>query len=168
MRLSTAASSGRLPVSLPRLFTGQSETPHFFPAFSLVAAPVRPALHIASSTMRASVMVAALCAHSMHPFYRRVAQVDMRARNAIMPLTVQHLQATQADLRELKHLQLLCDSYRSAQNRVFAAADPEDMPPVHLPLPCTTHVSSSLMHDATPPIERSSIHCRLLCNSGFT
>ncbi len=83
----------------------------------------------------------------------------MRARNAMMPLTVQHLQATQADLRELKHLQLLCDSYRSAQSRVFAAADPEDMPPVHLPFlaQCINQA-----HDATPPLERSSMYCRRL------
>jgi hypothetical protein len=61
----------------------------------------------------------------------RMAQVDMRARNEVLPLTLKHLQATHADLRELKHLQLLCDSYRTAQARVFAAADPDDLPPVH-------------------------------------
>lgn len=57
--------------------------------------------------------------------------MDMRTRNEVLPLTLKHLQATHADLRELKHLQLLCDSYRSAQARVFAAADPDDLPPVH-------------------------------------
>ncbi len=59
----------------------------------------------------------------------------MRARNAMLPLTLDHLQQTHRDLRELKHLQLLCDSYRSAQARVFAAADPDDLPPVHSSLP---------------------------------
>ena len=54
----------------------------------------------------------------------------MRARAAVYPLALQHLRSTQAELRELRHLQLLADSYASAQRRVFAAADPADLPPV--------------------------------------
>ncbi|CAL8471007.1 g10549 [Coccomyxa elongata] len=88
------------------------------------------------------------------PVHRpKVAQVDMRARNAMMPLTVQHLQATQADLRELKHLQLLCDSYRSAQSRVFAAADPEDMPPSITDLNMGLHLNS-MLSDLTANVQQ--------------
>jgi hypothetical protein len=58
--------------------------------------------------------------------------VDMRARNAMHAQTVEHQRATRAELRELKHLQLLCDSYRNAQARLFsAAASPDDLPPVN-------------------------------------
>ena len=49
-------------------------------------------------------------------------------------MTMRHLANTQLALRELKHVQLLCDSYSKAQHSVFAAADPEDMPPVRASL----------------------------------
>jgi hypothetical protein len=64
---------------------------------------------------------------------RRHAQVDMSARAAAFPLAVEHLRGTQAQLRELRHLQLLADSYAGAQRRVFAAAGPADLPPVRAP-----------------------------------
>lgn len=59
-----------------------------------------------------------------------MAQVDTRARNAARALAVQHLQATKGDLRELKHLQLLCGSYRHAQARLFSVSSPDQLPPV--------------------------------------
>ena len=63
----------------------------------------------------------------------RMAQVDMSERSAMQPMTMRHLANTQLALRELKHVQLLCDSYNKAQHSIFAAADPADMPPVR---PC--------------------------------
>jgi len=63
-----------------------------------------------------------------------MAQVDMSERNKMQPMTMRHLANTQLALRELKHVQLLCDSYSKAQHSVFAAADPEDMPPVRTSL----------------------------------
>lgn len=63
----------------------------------------------------------------------------MRARNAVRAEAVQQLQATQGDLRELKHLQLLCDSYRHAQARLFSVSSPDQLPPVrpsHKIFPC--------------------------------
>lgn len=58
----------------------------------------------------------------------------MSERNAMQPMTMHHLANTQLALRELKHVQLLCDSYSKAQRSVFAAAEPDDMPPVCAPL----------------------------------
>lgn len=58
----------------------------------------------------------------------------MSERNAMQPMTMRHLANTQLALRELKHVQLLCDSYSKAQRSVFAAAKPDDMPPVCAPL----------------------------------
>ena len=63
-----------------------------------------------------------------------MAQVDTSERNAMQPMTMRHLANTQLALRELKHVQLLCDSYSKAQHSVFAAADREDMPPVRTSL----------------------------------
>ena len=60
----------------------------------------------------------------------RMAQVDMSERSAMQPMTMRHLANAQLALRELKHVQLLCDSYNKAQHSIFAAADPADMPPV--------------------------------------
>ena len=54
----------------------------------------------------------------------------MSERNSMQPMTMRHLANTQLALRELKHVQLLCDSYSKAQRSVFAATDPKDMPPV--------------------------------------
>jgi len=63
-----------------------------------------------------------------------MAQVDMSERNKMQPMTMRHLANTQLALRELKHVQLLCDSYSKAQHSVFDAADPEGMPPVRTSL----------------------------------
>ena len=54
----------------------------------------------------------------------------MRQRHAMHPAALAHMRATQADLRELRHLQLLASSYAAAQRRLFAAAGPAELPPV--------------------------------------
>lgn len=59
--------------------------------------------------------------------------MDTSERDAMQPMTMRHLANTQLALRELKHVQLLCDSYSKAQHNMFAAANPEDMPPVSGP-----------------------------------
>ena len=78
----------------------------------------------------------------------------MSERNAMQPMTMRHLANTQLALRELKHVQLLCDSYSKAQRSVFAAADPQDMPPVSAPLH-TVHCLGAMLR----PCRRGSIDC---------
>ena len=73
-----------------------------------------------------------------------MAQVDMSERNAMQPMTMRHLANTQLALRELKHVQLLCDSYSKAQRSVFAAADQEDLPPVSAPVHQDRHTIAPL------------------------
>lgn len=65
--------------------------------------------------------------------------MDMSQREAMQSMTMRHLADTQLALRELKHVQLLCDSYSKAQHSVFAATDPSDMPPVSSLLKCLFH-----------------------------
>ncbi len=59
--------------------------------------------------------------------------MDTSERDAMQPMAMRHLANTQLALRELKHVQLLCDSYSKAQHSVFAASNLEDMPPVSGP-----------------------------------
>ncbi len=89
----------------------------------------------------------------------RMAQVDMSERSAMQPMTMRHLAKTQLALRELKHVQLLCDSYSKAQHSVFAAGDPADMPPV------STLQILALLHQ-----QNMSLYCMInlspLCYNG--